>query len=227
MDAIDIQFVSSLLNIIMIDIVLGGDNAILIALATRKLPKGQRKKAIFWGVFGAIGIRALLTTIAVYVLEIPFVHLIGGLLLVMIAYKLLTEEDNSQSIQSGNSTMQAVKTIIVADLLMGIDNVLAVAGAAHGHPLLVVMGLLISVPIIVWGSNVILHFIERFPIITFIGAAIIAWTAGTMIVEDKFIYENLIVLLPELKLIIPITIIFIVVGLGFLKKRRDTSYHRV
>ncbi|GBF11913.1 TerC family protein [Tepidibacillus infernus] len=227
MDVTGIQFLSSLLSIIMIDIVLGGDNAILIALATRKLPKGQRKKAIFWGVIGAIAIRAGLTAIAVYILEVPFIKLIGGVLLIWIAYKLLVDEDQHEDVQSGNNVWEAVKTIIIADLLMGIDNVLAVAGAAHGHPVLVVLGLLISVPIIVWGSTIILHFIEKYPIIVFIGSAVIAWTSGTMIVEDRLVHENLIQKLPYLEYIIPILIISFVIGMGYWKRKKDESYNRV
>lgn len=226
MELLDVQFLSSLLSIIMIDIVLGGDNAILIALATRKLPKKQRKKAIFWAVFGAIGIRAFLTAIAVYVLKVPYIQLIGGVLLIWIAYKLLVDEEKADGVESGKNTFEAIKTIVIADLLMGVDNVLAVAGAAHGSVLLVVLGLLISIPIIVWGSNIILHFIERFPIIVFIGGAVIAWTAGSMIVEDNFIHENVIIQLPALEIIIPVIITGFVILIGYWKKKQSTTYNR-
>lgn len=203
----------------MIDIVLGGDNAILIALATRKLTKLQRKKAIFWGVLGAIIVRAGLTVVFVYVLNIPFVELVGGILLVWIGYKLLVDEDDHEEIRSGESLRDAIKTIIVADLLMGIDNVLAVAGAANQHPLLVVLGLLISVPIIVWGSTIILRFIERFPIIIYIGAGVISWTAGKMIAHDRYIIE-LFNNYRHLELVITTIIVTGVLLAGFLKRRQ-------
>ncbi|TCS78357.1 TerC family protein [Tepidibacillus fermentans] len=227
MDILSLQFLSSLLSIIMIDIVLGGDNAILIALATRNLNQKQRKKAVFWGVFGAIAVRATLTAIAVYVLKIPFIKFVGGILLVWIAYKLLIEEDKHNDVKSGDNTFAAIKTIVIADVLMGIDNVLAVAGAAHGHPLLVILGLLISVPIIVWGSGIIFHFIERFPIIIFIGGAVIAWTAGKMIAEDDFIHRAIVSQLPLLDLIIPISITALVVIMGYWKKNASASYNKV
>lgn len=224
---LDMQFLSSLLSIIMIDIVLGGDNAILIALATRRLPQDQRKKAIFWGVFGAIAVRALLTAIAVYILEIPLIRFTGGVLLVWIAYKLLVEEVHHEDVKSGKNIREAVRTIVFADLLMGIDNVLAVAGAAHGSVLLVITGLLVSIPIIVWGSTIILRYIERFPIITFIGAAIIAWTAGSMIVEDEFIHKFLGPQAGLLEILIPVSITVLVTGAGYLKRKKNESYNRV
>ncbi|WP_339060956.1 TerC family protein [Tepidibacillus marianensis] len=226
MDVLSVQFLTSLLSIVMIDIVLGGDNAILIALATRTLDHQQRKKAIFWGVVGAIAVRATLTAIAVYILNIPLIKFVGGILLIWIAYKLLVDEDQHNDIKSGSNIFAAVKTIIIADLLMGIDNVLAVAGAAHGHPLLVVLGLLISVPIIVWGSGIILHFIERFPVIIYIGGAIIAWTAGKMVSEDEIIHRTIVAPLPSLQYIIPITITVIVVLLGLWKKNINATYHK-
>ena len=221
MEMFSVEFMSSLLSIIMIDIVLGGDNAILIALATRNLPLSQRKRAIFWGVFGAIAIRAGLTVVAVKLLEIKFLHLIGGILLVWIAYKLLVDEEQHSDIKSGQNIFDAVRTIVIADLLMGIDNVLAVAGAAHGSALLVVMGLIISIPIIVWGSSIILRFIEKYPVIIFIGAGVIAWTAGKMIVEDDFIYQNIISKMHLLKYIIPLIITLLVVLLGFRKRKAN------
>ncbi|OEG00246.1 hypothetical protein BHF71_05515 [Vulcanibacillus modesticaldus] len=227
MDVLDIQFLSSLLSIIMIDIVLGGDNAILIALATRRLPNNQRKKAIFWGVVGAIGVRAALTAVAVYILKIPLLKFVGGLLLIWIAFKLLVNDEEEDNVESGKNLGEAIKTIIIADLLMGIDNVLAVAGAAHGSPLLVVLGLLISVPIIVWGSSIILHFIDRFPVIIYIGAAVIAWTAGSMMVEDIIIHEKVIRILPELGLIVPVVVTGLVLIIGYWMRKKTTTYNRI
>jgi len=223
----DLQFLSGLLSIVMIDIVLGGDNAILIALATRRLSSHQRKKAIFWGVFGAIAIRAVLTAIAVYVLSIPFIHFTGGVLLVWIANKLLKDEDQHEDVSSGKNIFEAIKTIIIADLLMGVDNVLAVAGAAHGHILLVVLGLLISIPIIVWGSNIILYFIERYPFIIYFGAGIIAWTAGKMIVEDQIIHKMVISQFPALAILVPLAITILIIIKGFYSQKNKATFNRI
>lgn len=219
----DIQFWSSLLSIIMIDLVLGGDNAIMIALATRKLDVDQRKKAIMWGVVGAVAVRASLTIVAVQLLEIPLLRFVGGVLLIWIAYKLLVDDDKHGDVKSGNTTREAIKTIVFADLLMGIDNVLAVAGAAHGSALMVVLGLLISIPIIVWGSTIILKFIEKYPIIVYLGAAVIAWTAGGMIVEDEIIHNLVISKFEPLEKIIPVIITLGVMGIGYLVKKKNTS----
>lgn len=185
----EMEFLTSLLMIIAIDLVLAGDNAILIGLAARNLPIHQQKKVIIWGSIGAIIIRTIATLAVVWLLNIPGLHLVGGLLLVVIAYKLLVEEDKHDDIKSGDNFWAAIRTIIIADALMGLDNVLAVAGASHGNILLVIMGLLISVPVVMWGSTLILKWIERFPVIITIGAAILAWTASKMIVGEPFLKE--------------------------------------
>ncbi|MFT4416735.1 TerC family protein [Fredinandcohnia humi] len=182
------EFFSALLAIIVIDLVLAGDNAIVIGLAARNLPKEQQKKAIIWGTAGAIILRIIATLAVVWLLDLPGLHLIGGILLVWIAYKLLVDDDE-HDIKAEGSFSAAVRTIIIADALMGLDNVLAVAGAAHGSFLLVVLGLIVSVPIMVWGSTLFIKLIDRFPIIVTIGAAILAWTATKMIVEEPFIHE--------------------------------------
>ncbi len=187
------EFLTALLSIIVIDLVLAGDNAILIGLAARNLPKQQQKKVILWGSVGAIIIRIVATLAVVWLLEIPGLHLVGGLLLVYIAYKLLVDNDDHGDVKAGDSFWAALRTVIIADALMGLDNVLAVAGASHGNILLVVLGLLISVPVVMWGSTIILKWIDRFPIIVTIGAGILAWTASKMIVGEHFlrgIFEN-------------------------------------
>jgi YjbE family integral membrane protein len=186
MDFVSADFWSALLAIIVIDLVLAGDNAIVIGLAARNLPKDQQKKVIIWGTVGAIGIRAIATLIVVWLLKIPGLLLIGGLLLIYIAYKLLAEEKQHNT-KASDSFWSAIKTIIIADALMGLDNVLAVAGAAHGDFLLVIIGLLVSVPIVVWGSTLILKWLERFPVIITIGAAVLAFTAAKMIADEKFL----------------------------------------
>lgn len=186
MDFFSIEFFTALLSIIVIDLVLAGDNAIVIGLAARKLPKDQQKKVIILGTIGAIVIRAIATMLVVYLLKVPGLLLIGGILLIWIAYKLITEEEKHE-VESGNNMWAAIRTIIIADAAMGLDNVLAVAGAAHGSLLLVFLGLLISIPIVVWGSTIILKFMEKYPIIILIGAAVVTWTATKMIVKEPFI----------------------------------------
>ncbi|MBP1931694.1 TerC family protein [Ammoniphilus resinae] len=187
MEFLSTDFLSALLAIVVIDLVLAGDNAIVIGLAARALPKAQQKKVIVWGTVGAIIVRSLLTLAVVWLLQIPGLLLAGGLLLVWIAYKLLVEEKGHEDMKAGATMASAIKTIIVADTVMGLDNVLAVAGAAHGSFLLVVLGLLISVPIVVWGSTIILKWVDRFPAIIYIGAGVLVWTASKMIVEEPIV----------------------------------------
>ncbi|WEN13625.1 TerC family protein [Rhodanobacter sp. AS-Z3] len=188
MDFTSPNFLSGLLAIILLDLVLAGDNAIVIAMAASRLPKELQKKAIFWGTFGAIAIRFALTAVVVYLLEIPGLMLAGGLLLLPIGWKLLNQGDeHGPHIKAGNTFWGALRTIIAADALMGLDNVLAIAGASKGHLLLIILGLLISVPLVVWGSTLILKLIDRYPIIMYIGAAAIAITAGRMISHDHLV----------------------------------------
>jgi len=188
MDFLTGEFLTGLFAIIMIDLVLAGDNAILIGLAARKLPKEQQKKVILWGAIGAIVIRLIATLLVVFLLDIPGLRLVGGLLLVWIAYKLLIDEEEHE-VKAADSLWAAIKTIIIADALMGLDNVLAVAGASQGDFVLVVLGLLISIPVVMYGSTLILKLIERFPIIVTIGAAILGWTAAKMIVGEPFMSD--------------------------------------
>ena len=179
---------SALLAIILIDLVLAGDNAIVIALAARSLPPQLQKKAIVWGTVGAIVVRSAMTVGVVWLLKIPGLMLVGGLGLVWIAYKLLADQGNGEHSGPVASTFWgAMKTIVVADALMGIDNVLGVAGAAHGSFDLVVIGLLISVPIVVFGSTMVLKLVERFPVIIQLGSAVLAFTAAKMIVSEPLL----------------------------------------
>lgn len=179
---------TALLAIILIDLVLAGDNAIVIALAARSLPPQLQRKAIIWGTVGAIVVRSAMTVGVVWLLKIPGLMLVGGLGLVWIAYKLLADEGDGKHHGPVASTFWgAMKTIVVADALMGIDNVLGVAGAAHGAFDLVVIGLLISVPIVVFGSTMVLKLVERFPIVIQAGAAVLAFTAAKMIVDEPLL----------------------------------------
>lgn len=169
MDWLSQGFMSSLLSIIVIDLVLAGDNAIVIGMAARNVPKEQQKKVVLYGTLGAILIRAIGTFLVVYLLKLPGLMLVGGLLLLWIAYKLLVDKKKDHSIASKKSMGAAIRTIIIADAAMGVDNVIAVAGAAHGSFTLVLLGLLVSVPIVLWGSTLFIRLIERFPVTREIG----------------------------------------------------------
>jgi len=187
---------AAVFQIIMIDILLGGDNAVVIALACRNLQPKQRMQGILWGTAGAIFLRVVLIAFALTLLSIPFLKIVGGLLLLWIGIKLLVPEDDAHGkIEGGGSVMAAIKTIIVADFVMSLDNVIAIAGAAQnaheGHQLgLVIFGLVISVPIIVWGSTLVLKLIDRFPLVVTFGAGLLGWIAGGMVVTDVFVVNQ-------------------------------------
>ena len=191
MDIVSPEFWVAVLQIIAIDIVLGGDNAIVIALACRRLPKEQRNRGIFWGVFGAIALRVVLISFALTLLAIPFLKIIGALLLVWIGIKLLRpeSENSTHEIDASTTLLGAIKTIIIADVVMSLDNVIAIAGAAKDSVGLVIFGLIVSVPIIVWGSKIIMRLMDRFPIIIIIGAGLLGWVAGDMAITDVAINE--------------------------------------
>ena len=192
----------SLLQIIVIDLLLGGDNAILIAMACRNLSPELRLKGILWGTAGAILIRIILITFAMTLLQLPFVKLVGGALLLWIGVKLLIEEqDGHVEVAASSRLAGAIKTIIIADLVMSIDNVTAVASAAEQaggqHQLaLVVIGILISIPIVVWGSTLVLKLMERMPMIITFGAGLLGYLGGAMMVADTVVAHRLSALLP-------------------------------
>ena len=183
------EFWVALGQIIIIDILLGGDNAVVIALACRKLPPAQRAKGIIWGTAGAIILRVILIAFAMTLLNLPFLKFVGAILLVWIGMKLLApDEDGHGDVAGSDRLLAAIKTIIVADLVMSVDNVIAIAGAAQNagehSMLLVVLGLLISIPIIVWGSQLVIKLMERFPAIITAGGMLLGWIAGGMLVTD-------------------------------------------
>jgi YjbE family integral membrane protein len=183
------QFFSSLLGIFTINLVLSGDNAVVIALATLNLEGKDKRKGIFWGTFGAVVLRIVLTLVAVALLSLPLVQAIGGLLLIWIAVRLLASQEEETKEQKASSNLfEAIKTIIIADLLMSLDNVLAVAGAAGGNYVLLILGLAISIPIVVFGSTVLSAVMERWKWIVSLGAGLLGYTAGEMVVGDKFLH---------------------------------------
>jgi len=192
-------WVIAVLQIIAIDIILGGDNAIIIALACRNLPKDQRLAGILWGTAGAIILRVILVFFATSLMEIPGLRLIGGILLIWIGVKLLTEVETHNldgKINQSSNLLTAIRTIIIADFIMSLDNALAITAAAKGDIGLVVFGLLLSVPIIIWGSALILRLMERFPVIITAGAGLLGWLGGGLMISDKLLAEFTAILPP-------------------------------
>jgi len=179
-------WLSALLAIILIDLVLAGDNALVIGLAARKLPKETQRKVIFWGTFGAIAIRAAMAMVVVWILAVPGFMLAGGIALVWIARKLLmpAQGQGHGEVAAASTFGGAIRTIVIADAVMGIDNVIAIGGAAQGSMLLVVIGLMITVPIIVWGSQLVIKLVDRYPWVIMLGGAVLAWTAYKMITGE-------------------------------------------
>ena len=187
MEILSVEFFMALGTLILLDLLLGGDNAVVIAMAANKLPPHLRRKAILIGTGGAVFIRLVMTLAAVWLLTVPYLQAIGGLILLPIAVKLLMPEETEAQVAPSESLIGAVKTIIIADAAMGVDNVLAIAGASHGSFLLVVLGFLISIPIIVGGSTLIGKLMDRFPFILYAGAGLLGWTACSMFAQDKII----------------------------------------
>lgn len=216
-------------QIIMIDILLGGDNAVVIALACRQLPPHLRIKGILWGTAGAIVLRVILIAFALTLLQVPYLKLVGAALLLWIGVKLLApqEDDDHANIQSSDKLLAAVKTVIVADLVMSVDNVIAIAGAATGaggqHQLpLVIFGLLVSIPIIIWGSQMVLKLMDRFPVIITVGGMLLGWIAGTMAHSDPVVRDWI----PQTSLwnySLGVIGALLVVCVGALLKRRTNS----
>ncbi|GIO83705.1 membrane protein [Paenibacillus faecis] len=224
MDFLSVDFWTALFSIILIDLVLAGDNAIVIGLAARNVQKADQKKVILWGTLGAIIVRVIMTVLVLQLLNIPGLRLVGGLALLWIAYKLLVEE-KSHEINAGNQMWAAIRTIIIADTMMGLDNVLAVAGAAHGDYTLVIVGLAVSVPIMVWGSTIILRLTERYPVVITIGAAVLAWTAAKMLVEEPLIHDWFA--MAWVKYGFEIIAIILVVGIGLMMKKKKERLNQI
>ncbi len=216
------EFWLALSQIILINIVLSGDNAVVIALASRSLPPSQQKKAILFGSIGAIVLRIVLTFFAIYLLSLPYLKLIGAGALLWIGIGLLTSDDDGADLDGHSNLMAAIKTIIVADLVMSLDNVIGVAAAAKGDIPLLVIGLVISIPLIIYGSTVILKLMNRFPIIITAGAALLGWVAGEMAFTDPSI-AGWTGRHHDLHLVLPVTGAVLVVGVGKWLERRAES----
>lgn len=219
MEIMSIHFLTALGTIVLMDILLGGDNAVVIAMAANKLPHELRKKAIFIGTAGAVIIRLIMTFAAVWLLTIPYLQVVGGLILLPIAVKLLVPHEEEAHVEAADSLSGAVKTIIIADAAMGVDNVLAIAGASHGSFLLVAIGFLISIPIIVGGSTLIGKIMDKYPVVLYGGAGLLGWTGGSMIAHDKILNPMIVSYGGD---IAPYIIQFVlaagVIGIGYYKK---------
>lgn len=214
------EFFLALLGLMMVNIVLSGDNAVVIAMACRNLPAQQQRQAILWGSGGAIILRIILTIVAVKLLEIPYLQFAGGALLVWIAAKLLLQTDCDEEVTASSSFWGAVKTIVIADLIMSLDNTLAIAAVAKGDMLLLILGLALSIPLIICGSQILCYFMDRFPVIVYIGAGLIAWTAGEMMVRDGQLGKYIAEAFPEW--LLPAILTLAVVGLGAWKSYQKT-----
>jgi YjbE family integral membrane protein len=222
---VDIDVITRLLTIIAIDLVLSGDNAVVIAMASRRLPAEQRRTAILFGGGGAVVLRIIFTILAALLLGVPLLQAIGGLLLIYIALKLVRPEgDTHGSVEAATTLGTAIRTIILADAVMSLDNMLAVGGAASGHLLLLIFGLALSIPILLFGSSAIAHLIDRFPWLNYVGAAILVHTAMEMFFKDDYVRDFLHVH-RALELGIIAIVVAAVVVIGYITNRRAIQRH--
>ena len=208
------QFLIPLAQIIGINIVLSGDNAVVIALASRALPPAQQKKAVVWGSGAAIVMRIVLTLTAVALLQMPYLKLLGSVFLIWIGIQLLNSEEGDGEIESSENLSTAIRTILMADLVMSLDNVLGVAAAAHGNFTLLIIGLGISIPLVIFGANMLLKLMERFPIIITLGAALLGYVSGEMAVTDPAVMNWVDLHFHALHAIVPITCAALILVVG-------------
>ncbi|MEJ5027572.1 MULTISPECIES: TerC family protein [unclassified Comamonas] len=217
------DFWIGLVKIIWINIILSGDNAVVIALAARSLPPEQQRKAIMFGSGAAVVLRILLTVVAAKLLELSFLQIVGGCLLLWIGLQLLTSHDEEEGAGKGTGTMMAaIRTILIADLVMSLDNVIAVAAAAGGNMLLLILGLAISIPLVVFGSTLMIKLMERFPVIVILGAGLIGWVGGETIMNDKLLH-GFVAANPALHYLAAAAGAALVVGLGLWLQKRNTA----
>ncbi len=216
----DLDLIRAVFSIVIIDLVLSGDNAVVIGMASRRLPADQRRRAILFGAIGAIGLRVVFTAMVALLLGIPLLQAIGGAVLIWIAFKLLRDSHDEHNVREGVNLFDAIRTIIVADVIMSLDNILAVGGAAHGNLLLLLFGLALSMPIIMFGSNLVALLMNRIPWLVYLGSAVLAYTAGEMIFQDRIVGQ----IFPHSRLFEWLIIIVIVVntlGIAYWLNRRQ------
>jgi YjbE family integral membrane protein len=229
LDFASTQFWLAALEIIVINVLLSGDNAVVIALACRNLPPKQRKWGVIWGAVGAIVLRIILTYFAVTLLELPYLKIIGGVLLLWIGVKLINEEEEDDGgegeakVAASDKLIAAVRTVIVADLVMSIDNVIGVAAAAKGSLVLLVFGLVVSIPLVIAGSQIIMRLIERFPILILAGGGLLGWVAGEMIVEDRALAPWIETNAHVLAWALPVAGVLLVVGVAKWMQARQAA----
>jgi YjbE family integral membrane protein len=216
-----LDLISAVFAIIVIDLVLSGDNAVVIGMAARRLSPQNRRKAIIWGGAGAVGLRIFFTAIAALLLDVPYLQAAGGLLLLWIAYRLLKPHDPHAHVSEAGSLGEAIRTIILADVVMSLDNILAVGGAAHGNLWLLLFGLALSIPILLLGSDLVARLLGRFPVLVYLGAVVLVWTAVHMILEDRLVHDWRAFALWEI-LAVAGVVAAVVVALGVRAQRRAT-----
>lgn len=221
----DAELIGQVLGIIIIDLVLSGDNAVVIGMAARSLPPPQRRKAIIFGGGAAVGLRILFTALATLLLQVPLLQAAGGLLLIWIAIKLLTGGEHSEEgVQEAGSMAEAIRIIVLADVVMSLDNMLAVAATAHGDLWLLLFGLAVSIPLLLLGSSLVSSLLNRFPWLTWVGALILGWAAARMIVEDQIVEDKIVhpylEAIPSPEAVVTAVIVALVVGVTLLVNRR-------
>jgi len=216
------QFWVAVAEIILVNIILSGDNAVVIALACRNLSREQRRQGIFWGVFGAIVLRIALTFFAMSLLVFPYLKLVGGALLLWIGVKLIAQEEKEEHrVKASRRLLTAIWTIIVADFVMSLDNVMAVAAAAKGHPVLMVFGLAVSIPIVIVGSQLIMRWMERYPVLILAGGGLLGYIAGEMAIEDPIVEPWLAENAAHVANFVPLAGLVLVIAVGaWLTRRR-------
>lgn len=212
------DFMMSLVAVLFINIILSGDNAVVIALASRALPPAQKKKAIFWGSALAVVLRVILVVVATFLMKVPFLQFVGGLALVYIGYHLLAGGDDEEDLEASDNLGKAIKTILAADLIMSLDNVLAIAGVAKGDWTVLLIGLAVSVPLVVFGASLLSTLMTKFPALVYIGAGLIGYTAAEMMVADKLATHYL----EPYALIIKVAVTAGVVGFGYLAGKKNS-----
>jgi YjbE family integral membrane protein len=214
-----VELIPQVLSIVLLDLVLSGDNAVVIGMAARSLSPRSRQRAIILGGAGAIGLRILFTAMAALLLDVPYLKAGGGVLLLWIAYKLLRPQHHGVDVSEAGSLAEAIRTIILADVVMSLDNILAVGGAAHGELWLLLFGLALSMPLITVGSGVVAWALDRLPWLVYIGSGVLAWTAGAMMVEDPY-FHSFLGEVYSLDLILPALLTAAVLAIGWLARRR-------
>jgi YjbE family integral membrane protein len=210
------------IEIVLINVLLSGDNAIVIAMASGQLPPEQRKRAVWWGAMAAVGLRCVLTLVAIKLLQVPFLQAIGALLLFYIAVKLLAEAGGQQemhTVKKAKTIGQAIWTIVVADFVMSLDNVLAIAAVAEGDSVLILLGIALSIPMIIWGSQILGTLLQKFPALSYIGAALLAYAAGGMLMHDPGMDQWLFHGSKTLAEAIPLLCVPLVIALAIVKKK--------